>query len=259
MRRRTASLVVLLAGSSLLLTACDGEVIDAVESALPSNGISAPDTGGGDEGGDSAGEAPADNPETQEPAPPQTEEPQPVETPAATDTTEAAASEDEGVPPWLWVLLGAVVIGLVAWLVASRRKDSGDRHLAAQADGQLTWVRSQVNDPLVRWRGQQLALPADQRDTDSEQSRTWALIDQRITSATTDLLTLESGSKNDSVKQSASLLRQAAESYRGSLDALAKAVSTGDQSRMTQASEGFTADTSLLDQARTRFKQAAKL
>lgn len=258
MRRRTASLIVLAAASSLLLTACDGELGDAVESALPENGVTLPESGGGDEGESGSEEAPAD-PQPEEPAPPQTEEPQPVETPAATDTTDPAASEDDGVQPWVWVLLGAAVIGLVAWLVASRRKDSGDRDLAAQADGQLTWVRSQVNDPLVRWRGQQLALPADQRDTDSEQARTWALIDQRLTSATTDLLTLESGSKDDSVKQSASLLRQAAETYRGSLDTLAKAVSTGDQSRITQASEGFTADTSMLDQARTRFKQAAKL
>jgi hypothetical protein len=116
-----------------------------------------------------------------------------------------------------------------------------------------------VDDPLVRWRGQQLGLPADQRDTDSELARRWALLDQRTTAATDDLLTLATGAKKDSVRESATLLRQAAESYRSSLDTLATAVATGDQARIALASQGFTADTALLDQARQRFRQASGL
>jgi hypothetical protein len=163
------------------------------------------------------------------------------------------------VPVWLWVLLGLLLVGLVVALLAARRRGGADRDRAAQAEGQLAWVRSQVDDPLVRWRGQQLGLPVDQRDTDSELARRWALIDQRSTAATDGLLTLATGARKDSVREAATLLRQSTESYRASLDALATAVATGDQARIAQASQGFTADTALLDQARQRFRQSSGL
>lgn len=260
MRRRAAAVVLLVAGSSILLTGCDGEIIDAIESAAPSASISLPDIGGGEETTPAETEQPPAETTTEEP--PQTEEPA-VETPEATPTaTDATAStSDSSVPLWAWILLGLALVGIVAFVIASaRRRGSRDeKTLAAQADGQLSWVRSNVDDPLVRWRAGQLALPAEQRDTDSELARRWALLDQRVTAATTDLLTIESSSKDAALQQAAGLLRQAAEGYRTSVDALAQALATGDQARISQASQGLNADTTMLDQARQRLRQTASL
>ena len=259
MRRRVAATVVLVAASSLLLTACDGQLGDAIESALPSDGVSLPE-GGGDEGGEEQPPQeevpPAETEAPPEQPPAETPDEAPVETPA-TDDTEATSS----VPAWGWLLI--ILAGLtLLWLIiasARRRKGSDTADLAAQADGQLAWVRSNVDDPLVRWRADQLRAPADERDTDSDMARRWALVDQRVTAATNDLLTIESGSGKDDLRQSATLLRQAAEGYRTSVDGLARALATGDQARIATASQGLTADTTLLDQARQRFRQAAKL
>jgi hypothetical protein len=159
------------------------------------------------------------------------------------------------------VLLAVLAVLLVGLLVAIARRRGGgdDSTLAAQADGQLTWVRSNVDDPLVRWRADQLRLPADQRDTDSELARRWMLVDQRVTAATGDLLTIESGSKDDGLRQAATMLRQAAEGFRTAIDGLAQSMATGDQGRIAQSSQALSADTTLLDQARHRFRTTAKL
>ncbi len=180
--------------------------------------------------------------------------------PTATSSPLAAPTADEGsaLPLWLWAVLGLVLLGLVVAWVASRR-GKGERQQAAQAEGQLAWVRSQVDDALVRWRGEQLALSTDARDTDSELARRWALVDQRTTAATDTLLTLETATSTDAVRESSRLLREATESYRTSLDTLALALSTGDGARTAQAQQGFAADTALLDQARQRFRQASGL
>ena len=203
-------------------------------------------------------------PEQPEPTPQPSPEPTPEATPEPTPepTDPAAAADDEGTPRyWLWIFLGAVGVALVAGLIGALRGrgSSSDRELASRAEGQLTWVRSQVDDPLVRWRSQQLGLPAAQRDTDSELARRWALIDQRITSATDELLTLESGAADMSLREAAGLLRNATDGYRTSLDTLATAMETGDQQRLAQAAQGFNADAALLDQSRQRLREAAKL
>jgi hypothetical protein len=228
------------------------------------------DSGGGGGGSDDGAGVAIPTPTL--PVPTQTATPTPTPTPTPTaevvtplptqtpsPSPESPADDSGGVPLWEWLLLAALVIGLIAALVAARRRRSNDRELAAHAEGQLAWVRSQVDDPLVRWRGQQLGLPVEARDTDSELARRWDLLDQRTTAATDDLLTLATGAKKDSVREAATLLRQATETYRGSLDTLATAVSLGDQARITQASQGFTADTTLFDQARQRFRQATGL
>jgi hypothetical protein len=262
MRHRPAATALLVAGSSVLLTGCDGQVIDAIESAAPSVSVALPTlpalpTNDG-------GETEQARVETTAPQPPQPTEPeQPAEattqTPVATDETQAAA--DTGVQTWVWVLLGLLALLMVVLLVQSarRRRGAAGKALAAQADGQLAWVRSNVDDPLARWRAEQLALPTDQRDTDSELARRWTLVDQRVTAATNDLLTLESSTRNDDLRQTTTMLRQATEGYRASIDALAQSIATGDQARIDQASQALAADTTLFDQARTRFRTTAKL
>jgi hypothetical protein len=165
------------------------------------------------------------------------------------------------VPTWARVALGLVLLMLAALVIASARRRRGPdvKALTAQADGQLTWLRENVDDALLRWRADQLRRPLDQRDTESELARRWALVDERVTAASDDLLTLQSGSKDAGVQQAAELLRQATQGFRGSIDALTQSLASGDQARIAQATQGFAADASLLDQARQRLRQAVRL
>ena len=261
MRRRIAASLLLVAGSSMLLTGCDGELVDAIESAAPSADITLPALPTGDGGGDQEQtQPPAQTPEVEQPQPTQPPaQPEATPTTPATDETDAAA--DTTFPPWAWALIVLVLVLLVGLLVslARRRRSGDDASVAAQADGQIAWARANVDDPLVRWRADQLALPLAERDSDSELARRWALVDQRVTAATSDLLTLESGSKDEALRQAAVMLRQAAEGYRTSVDGLAQSIATGEQARIAQASQALSADTTLLDQARQRFRTAAKL
>jgi hypothetical protein len=263
MRRRIAATVLLVAGSSVMISGCDGQLIDAIESAAPSASITLPALPTGDadpETDQPAEQEPAEQPPAEQLPSEQTPAEQtPAQSPTATDEADVAA--DTGVSTWAWVVLALLLVLLVVLLVLSarRRRGAGDKQLAAQADGQLGWVRSNVDDPLVRWRADQLRVPAAQRDTDTELARRWMLLDQRVTAATNDLLTVESSSKNDTLRQAASMLRQAAEGYRTSVDALAQSIATGEQARIAQASQALTADTTLLDQARQRLRGAAKL
>lgn len=260
MMRRIAAGILLLS-STLALTACDGQLVDAIESGLPTEGVTLPALpGGGGEQGANEGGGAVDTPQppvqTEEP-PARTQEP-PAESPVADDTEPEGSSS---VPWWGWVLLVLLGLTILALVVASarRRRNAGSVALASQADGQLAWVRTAVDDPLVRWRAEQLGLPPDRRDVDSDLARRWALVDQRITAATNDLLTIESGTGSDAVTQAAGLLRQAAEAVRGSVDGLARAVATGDQTRIATASQALAADMTLLDQGRQRLRQAARL
>ncbi|MGA7690085.1 MAG: hypothetical protein WCA29_12755 [Jiangellales bacterium] len=254
MRRRIAATTLFLAGSSVVLTGCDGQLIDAIESAAPSVSVALP----------SAPALPTEQPpaETAPQEPPQPTEEPPTEQPATEQppAEDTVAESDTGISPWLWVLLGLVLLAIGLAIAAARRRRGGDdTTLAAQADGQIAWVRSNVDDPLVRWRADQLRSPSDRRDTDSELARRWTLVDQRATAATNDLLTLESSTKDDGLRQAATMLRQATEGYRTSIDALAQSIATGEQARIAQASQALAADTTLLDQGRQRFRTAAKL
>jgi len=240
----------------------DDGVLETIESALPSITASAPGTGEGESGNESGNqESPA---QTDQPEPtdsPETAEPAPVETPEESEPATPTEESSDGLPGWAWLLIIGGGIALIAAIVAASRRGSGgnERDLAAQADGQLSWVRNEVTDPLVRWRAGELGKPADQRDTDSPQAKTWALVEQRLTAASNDLLTMQSGAKDDSVRQAAGMLQQAADGYRNSLDALTQSVAAGDQARISQASQAFQADTALFDQGRQRLQQVMKL
>lgn len=280
MRRRVAAAVLLLACSSVALVGCNGDLIDGIESAVPSGEIGLPTAGitlptggitlpsitigggqgGAGEGGAAQGGEGGQPPVQTQPAPTVTSSvPAPAESPTATEESDPAA--DSSVSTWAWVLLALVLVTLVALMLMSarRRRGADDRRLAAQADGQLGWALSTNDDALVRWRANQIQLPLDQRDTDSELARRWTLLDERVTAATNDLLTLEASSTSDDTRQAAAALREAAERYRTSIDALAQSVVTGEQSRIAAASQALTADTTLLEGARGRLRQTAKL
>ena len=253
-RRRTASLAFLIA-VPITLAACseDSELPGAIESAIESRETATTD--------------PLDSEPTSEPveSPTPQPEPTPEPTPEATEeapavTPEPAAESDDGVPTWVWLLGIATLVAILGAVVAGRRRGKApERSLAAQADGQLEWARNQASDSLLRWRAGQLGLPAAQRDTDSPEARTWSLLDQRLTGASNDLLTLQSGADDEAVRQAAGMLQQATDGYRNSLEAMANSLATGDAARTSQATQALQADTALFDQARQRFRQAARL
>jgi hypothetical protein len=259
-RRRTAALAILIAAPITLASCGDGsgDLPGTIESAIDSRETATPDQPDSEPTSEPQQTAEPTAEPTPEPTPEPTE-PDPVDTPEPTPS-EPAEETDSGVPTWVW-LLGLAAIGAIfAGIVAARRNGGKpDHNLAAQADGQLDWVRNQASDPLIRWRAGQLALPAAQRDTDSPEARTWALLDQRLTGASNDLLTLQSGSDDEAVRQAAGMLQQATDGYRNSLEALAASMATGDNARTNQAAQALQADTALFDQARQRFRQAARL
>lgn len=260
-RRARAVALILLAPWALALAGCggDGEIIGPIESALPSVEAPTPTTDPG-----SRSDEPTAPPTASESAAPQpTPEPEPTEaeTPQESTPADASTQEGSGLPLWAWILIIVAVVGGVAGLIAASRKRGGDsdHELAARADGQLSWVRSHMDEPTIRWRAQQLGMPAEQRDTDSEQARTWASLDQRMMSAGNDLLTLQSGAQDEAVRQAAGMMQQSADGYRKSAEALAASIATGDASRISEATQAFQADAALFDRARQRLREAAKL
>lgn len=87
-------------------------------------------------------------PPTVEPTEPPTTRTAPVETETPepqTPSTEPAASADSGtdVPPWLWWLVGAVVIGVGAliWLLVARgRRRRASRERLQEAEAEVAWI-----------------------------------------------------------------------------------------------------------------------
>jgi hypothetical protein len=253
-RRRIAALAF-LAAAPIALANCseDSDLPGTIESAIESR---------------QAATDPPQTEQTSEPVESATPEPEPTpapteEAPAATPEpvpTEPAEESGDGVPVWVWLLGIATVVAIVGAVAAGRRRGSAaERSLAAQADGQLEWARNQASDSLLRWRAGQLGLPAAQRDTDSPDARPWSLLDQRLTGASNDLLTLQSGADDEAVRQAAAMLQQATDGYRNSLEAMATSLATGDAARTSQATQALQADTALFDQARQRFRQATGL
>ena len=283
-RRRSwrRSFLLLTAGAllaPLLLGACNGtEAGEGLRSALPSVTLPA--------GGEEAAPAPeepaeaAPEEEPAEPAPPPEEEPaepapppeeEPAEPAPAPEEEPAEPADESGTPDWLWPLVLIVGLVLVALLIFASMRTSDEsepvpagqpdpeRDRAAQADGKLGWVRANVDEPLVRWRASQLEVPEADRDRDSEFARRWTLVHQRLVTAADELLTMEAGSPTPEVREAASMLRGAAESYRGSLDSVATAYASQDPTRISTANRGFSADTALLDQSRRRFEEVLGL
>lgn len=256
------AVLALFAAAPLAIAGCGqdgGELPGVIESAIDARQTASPDQPATD-----APEAPPDTATpTPEQTPEQTPEPTPPEAVETADPEPAPSADDgESAPPsWAWLLAVAVTVALVLGSVAAVRRGRGgtDHDTAAQADGELEWARSNATDALIQWRAGQLRLPADQRDVDSAQARTWSLLDQRLTGAGNDLLTLQSGAGDQRVRQAAGMLQQATDSYRNSLGAMAASIATGDAGRMSQAAQALQVDTALFDQARQRFRQAAQL
>jgi hypothetical protein len=171
-----------------------------------------------------------------------------------------------GVPWWVWALLAIAAAALVAVLVAvlgRRRVGQADRDRAADADAQLGWVRTQVDEPLLRWRGGRLAAPpealGDTVELRSEPGDRWALVQERIDVALGHAAALAAGAGSADLRSAGAALQEATETYRRSIETAAAAHGTGDAGRIVAAERGLAVDGDLLDRARRRLREAAGL
>jgi hypothetical protein len=264
---------------------------------LPS--VSLPDLPGGEDGGEDGVAAPP--PDTAPPATTPTATPTPTSTTTQTATQTATATAtrtatrtatltatatvtaspspeptgspppeptaaEGGVPWWVWALLAIAAAALVAVLVAllgRRRVGQADRDRAADADAQLGWVRTQVDEPLLRWRGGRLAAPpevlGDTVEIRSEPGERWALVQERIDVALDHAAALAAGAGSADLRSAGAALQEATETYRRSIETAAAAHGTGDAGRIVAAERGLAVDGDLLDRARRRLREVAGL
>ena len=107
---RVAVVIAVLAGTALLLGACDAEgEIDVSLTLAEGSRPEAPESEAPEEAPPAESEAPEEVPPAEE-APPQEDAP-------SGEAAEGSA-EDSNAPVWVYVLLGLVLVGLVAWLGA---------------------------------------------------------------------------------------------------------------------------------------------
>jgi hypothetical protein len=189
----------------------------------------------------------------------------PSSEPASSPGTEPAVGEG-GVPWWGWALLALAAIAVVAVIVAllgRRRVGPADRDRAADADAQLAWVRTQVDDALLRWRGGRIAAPPDAPgdtvEIDSEPASRWALVDDRLGVAIGHTAALAADAGSADLRRAADTLHGAVEAYRQSIDTAAAAHATGDPVRIAAAARALAVDGDLVDRARRRLRDAAGL
>jgi hypothetical protein len=185
--------------------------------------------------------------------------------PTGSPPPEPTAAEG-GVPWWVWALLAIAAAALVAVLVAllgRRRVGQADRDRAADADAQLGWVRTQVDEPLLRWRGGRLAAPpevlGDTVEIRSEPGDRWALVQERIDVALDHAAALAAGAGSADLRSAGAALQEATETYRRSIETAAAAHGTGDAGRIVAAERGLAVDGDLLDRARRRLREVAGL
>ena len=165
---------------------------------------------------------PTRSPEAESPEGPLTEggSALPTQDPAATETlvpdsTEAeneapAPAEDEGVPPWVWWLLAALILGTavaIPLIVRVRRRNAWRRDLA-EAEGELAWFAREL-------------LPGLRQVGSREQLAGGWTVGQTRVAATEDRLTvLESTAPDDTGREHARLLRDASRQARSRMQQL---------------------------------------
>ena len=155
---------------------------------------------------------PSSEPSAQEPA---TGTPAPTaqETGApdtAADEPVQESADDEGVPPSVWWLLGAVVVGSIVgipWTIRARRRSTWRQELAAQ-EGELAWFAREL-------------LPGLRQAGSWEQvAGGWTVGRPRVAAAEDRLTVLESAAPGEPERQRARSLRDAARQARVDMERL---------------------------------------
>ncbi len=139
----------------------------------------------------------------------------PTQDPAGTETlvpdsTEAedeapAPAQDEGVPPWVWWLLAALILGTavaIPLVVRARRRSAWRRDLA-EAEGELAWFARELL-PELRQVGSREQVAGG-----------WTVGQTRVAAAEDRLTVLESTAPDDAGRERAVSLRDASRQARG--------------------------------------------
>lgn len=118
---------------------------------------------------------------------------------------EAPAAEDGSIPPWVWLLLAALILGTaVAFplVVRSRRRNAWRRDLA-EAEGEVAWFARELL-PELRQVGSRERVAGG-----------WTVGQPRVAAAEDRLTLLESSAPDDVGRERARSLRDASRQARG--------------------------------------------
>lgn len=151
---------------------------------------------------------PTSEPSAEPPAEP-TSEPTPTEPPteptteapaeASEEATEEQAGDDEGVPPWVWWVVAALVLGSVVavpLIVRARRRAAWGQRLQRQ-------------EAEVEWFARDLLRELRAAGSHQEMAGGWAVSQARVTAAEDELTVLESTAPDEAGRDRARSLRGA--------------------------------------------------
>ncbi|HSF35982.1 MAG TPA: hypothetical protein VLA70_07705 [Nocardioides sp.] len=156
---------------------------------------------------------------TEEPSPEPTQTPTAEPTQPPTESAEASPEEesseeqpdeDSGVPPWLWWVVAAVVLGCIVavpLVVRARRRGSWRRDLERQESEIVWFVRDLL--PELRTAGSHEAMAGG-----------WAVSQERLTVAEDELTVLESTAPDEAGRARARALRDTSRHARSRMQQL---------------------------------------
>jgi len=144
-------------------------------------------------------------PATRQPSPTsKTDEPDP------TVTADPASGEDETVPPWVWWLLGGLLLGaaVAVPLIVRGRRRAAWRGELAEAEGEIAWFARELLQGLRHARSRE------------EASGGWTVGQPRVVAAEDQLTVLESSAPDQFGRDRARELLNASRMARGQMDTL---------------------------------------
>jgi hypothetical protein len=263
---------------ALMLVACDdsasGTTVQRPELTLPEDGGSE-DGGSGDEAQAEPAPGPEEDPgPAEEPGP--SEEPGPAEEPGPSETAAEESGDESDIPIWVWVVLGLVLVGGIAWLAARMGSKSGAgttergavedwRAAARSAYTDSRWLYDELDASLAFWRGDALydaqAGTATAELGGAKQAR-WNQLPARMDAARTSLYRVEASAPDpELVSQSTALLSHLT-ATRSAVDRLAeahrdrRAAEAGAAGAAQAAREAELRATDALTAARERLSEA---
>ena len=253
-RVRTWRMSVLLLIVALAVTACSGELLP--DPTAPES----PDT--------TAAETP------EETTPPETTPPE--TSPPETSPPDTTVPEESGdVPIWVWILLGILVVGLVAWIgarsgakpdapppvVAAPPSQPDTAAIARTAYADSRWLYDQLTPSLAVWKGDsQHQIQSGAGTPMSDRNAVWAEADTRLKSARDALYNVESANPSAPIAVASQDLVNSLNSVREGVDRLAAArlatlSGSGSSESEAAATDDLAARRSSLQASLTRFSE----
>ncbi len=139
-----------------------------------------------------------DEPTTEETSTPEQDPAPESASPGTPESAAEGSAEDEGVPPWVWLVAAIVLVGAVAIpLVMRARRRSAWRQDLADVEGELTWFARSLL-PELRHAGSREQVAGG-----------WTVGQTRVAAAEDRLTLLESTAPDDAGRERARSLRDA--------------------------------------------------